>query len=71
MDDTCARYKDYMAEEAAKRDRIQRMTIGNACVIFQSIDTPDISEEEKAAAIFKVIRWLLELSFDIQEGEPC
>lgn len=85
MDVGCKRLADYQFEEAAKVDRIRRMNLGTACVIFQNIDKPDISTEEKAAAIFKVInmethnsitkasmlkalRWLLELSFDIQEG---
>lgn len=85
MDVGCKRLDDYQAEEAAKAERIQKMSMGTACVIFQNIDNPDISTEEKAAAIFKIInmethnsvtkasmlkalRWLLELSFDIEEG---
>lgn len=85
MDTGCKRLADHLVEEAAKEERIQKMSMGTACVIFQNIDKPDISTEEKAAAIFKVInmethnsitkaamlkalRWLLELSFDIQEG---
>lgn len=85
MDVGCKRLADYQAEEAAKADRIQKMSMGTAYVIFQNIDNPDISTEEKAAAIFKIInmethnsvtkasmlkalRWLLELSFDIEEG---
>ncbi len=84
MDMGCKRLDDYLAGEAAKEERIQKMSLGTACVIFQNIDGPGISTEEKAAAIFKVInmethnsitkaamlkalRWLLELSFDIQE----
>lgn len=85
MDVGCKRLADYQAEEAAKEERIQKMNLGTACVIFQNIDAPDISDEEKAAAIFKVInmethnsvtkasmlkvlRWLLEFSFEIKEG---
>lgn len=84
MDLSCKRLADYQAEEAAKAERIRRMNTGTAWAIFQNIDNPEISTEEKAAAIFKiinmethnsvtkasmlkVIRWLLELSFDIQE----
>lgn len=84
MDVGCKRLADYQAEETAKAERIRRMNTGTAWAIFQNIDNPDISTEEKAAAIFKIInmethnsvtkasmlkalRWLLELSFDIQE----
>lgn len=84
MDKGCKQLADHLAAEAAKGERIQKMSLGTACVIFHNIDNPDISEEEKAAAIFKVInmethngvtkasmlkvlRWLLELSFDIRE----
>lgn len=52
MDLSCKRLAGYQAEEA---DRIQKMSIGTAYVIFQNIDSLDISTEEKAAAIFKVI----------------
>lgn len=88
MDKDCKRLADYLVDEAQKEDRIRRMTLGDAYIIFQNIDSPTISTEEKAAAIhkiinmethngvtkammLKVIRWLLELSFDIQEGETC
>ena len=79
------RLADHLAEEAAKEERIQKMDMGTAYVIFQNIDALDISDEEKAAAIFKVVnmethnsvtkasmlkvlRWLLEFSFEIKEG---
>lgn len=85
MDPGCKRLDDYQAEEEAKAKRIQSMSTGTAYVIFRNIDNPDISTEEKAAAIYKIInmethnsvtkasmlkalRWLLELSFDIEEG---
>lgn len=85
MDLSCKRLADYQAEETAKEERIQKMDMGTAYVIFQNIDALDISDEEKAAAIFKVVnmethnsvtkasmlkvlRWLLEFSFEIKEG---
>lgn len=55
MDKVCKRLGDHLAAEAAKEERIQKMSLGTACAIFHNIDNPDISEEEKAAAIFKVI----------------
>lgn len=87
-DKDCKRLADYLVDEAKKEDRIRRMTLGDAYIIFQNIESDKISTEEKAVAIhkiinmethnsvtkammLKVIRWLLELSFDIQEGEPC
>lgn len=55
MDMGCKRLDDYLAGEAAKEERIQKMSLGTACVIFQNIDNSDISTEEKAVAIFKII----------------
>ena len=55
MDTGCKRLADHLAEEAAKEERIQKMDMGTAYVIFQNIDALDISDEEKAAAIFKVV----------------
>lgn len=86
MDTGCERLADYRTNEKYIQDRINRMTTGDAYIIFQNIDNDTISVEEKAAAIreivglethngvtkammLKVIRWLLELSFDIQEGD--
>lgn len=86
MDEDCTRYKEHLAAEAAKAERIRTMTTGTAYRIFNAIEDEDVSNEEKAAAIYKiinmethnsvtkammlkVIRWLLELSFDIYEGD--
>ena len=63
------------------------MTFGEAYAIFQNIDSPDYSDEEKGLAVLKivnmethnsirkddmlkVIRWLLELSFELPEEKP-
>lgn len=84
MDRDCKRLAGYLADEAAKEDRIRHMTFGGAYAIFKDIENPDISAEEKGTAILKiinmethnsvtkammlkVIRWLLELAFDLPE----
>lgn len=65
----------------------RHMKLGKACAIFQNIDSPDYSDEEKGLAVLKVsrmethnsirkddmlkvIRWLLELSFELPEKKP-
>lgn len=55
MDDTCDRYKDYQIREKEKKDRIRRMTLGDAYIIFQNIDSPDFSDEEKGNAVWKIV----------------
>ena len=55
MDKTCPRYITRLAEELMREDRINNMTIGTAVGIFQNIDREDIHDEEKGAAILKVL----------------
>lgn len=42
-------------EEAAQADRIRNMSFGTAYMIFQNIDSPDFSIDEKGTAILKII----------------
>ena len=42
-------------EEAAQADRIRNMSFGTAYMIFQNIDIPDFSIDEKGTAILKII----------------
>ena len=86
MDENCDRYKEYLAREKEKQQRIQEVTFGKAYHIFSDNENPEVSDEEKGAAILKiinmethnsvtkasmlkVIRWLLELSFEVPDGK--
>ncbi len=55
MDKGCKRLDDYLAGKAAKEERIQKMTHGIAYRIFHDIENPNVSTEEKGAAILKII----------------
>ena len=53
-DEECDRLRVFREAEAAKQDRMRRMTLGDAYIIFQNIESPDISDEEKGLAIWKI-----------------
>lgn len=55
MDKDCKRRWNYLATEAAKDAKMKRMTMGDAYIIFKSIDAPDIEDELKGLAIQKLI----------------
>lgn len=51
----CQRHWNYLATEAAKDAKMKRMTMGDAYIIFQNIDAPDIEDELKGLAVQKII----------------
>lgn len=53
-DKECERFQAFQKAEAEKEDRLRRMTLGDAFIIFQNIESPDIAEEEKKLAIWKI-----------------
>ena len=55
MDKACSRYAEHQAAETEKQEKIQRMTMGDAYIIFSDIDDPGIEDEVKGMAIWKII----------------
>lgn len=55
LDETCDRLAAHRAEEAAQQDRLNRMTMGDAFIIFQNINTDSATDVEKALAIKKIV----------------
>ena len=54
MDKDCSRYGNYLAAESAKDAKLKRMTMGDAYIIFRSIDAPGVEDELKGLAIWKI-----------------
>lgn len=57
MDESCERLAAHMkerTEETAQQDRLNRMTLGDAFVIFQHINADSFTDLEKALAVKKI-----------------
>lgn len=54
LDENCERLAAHRAEEAAQQDRLARMTLGDAFIIFQNINADKFTDPEKALAIKKI-----------------
>lgn len=54
MDKNCQRYAEHLEAEEAKKDKMRRMTLGDAYLIFRNIDTVDMDDEIKGLAIWKI-----------------
>lgn len=53
-DETCERFQAFQTAEAEKEDRLKRMSMGDAFIIFQNIENSDICDAEKHLAIWKI-----------------
>lgn len=54
LDENGERLAAHRAAEAAQKDRLDRMTLGDAFVIFQNINAESFTDPEKALAIKKI-----------------
>lgn len=55
MDESCDRMISYLEEQAEIQEKIRRMSYTDACIIFKKIDSPDVADELKGAAIRKIL----------------